>query len=91
MRIVSLVPNATEILFALGAGDDVVGVSHACDFPPAARTRPALTASALPAGLAAREVDAAVTAQLAGGASLYEIDEARFAALAAILRGAADD
>ncbi len=50
MRIVSLVPNATEILFALGAGDDVVGVSHECDYPPEARTRPILTGSALHAG-----------------------------------------
>ena len=40
MRIVSLVPNATEILFAVGAGDEVVGVSHECDYPEAARRRP---------------------------------------------------
>ena len=47
MRIVSLVPNGTEILFALGAGDLVVGVSHECDYPAEARTRPILTGSAL--------------------------------------------
>jgi len=82
VRIVSLVPNATEILFAVGAGDDVVGVSHECDFPPAARTRPVLTGSALPPGRAAAEVDAAVSAQLASGESLYTLDEARLAALA---------
>ncbi len=81
MRIVSLVPNATEILFALGAGDDVVGVSHECDFPPEARTRPILTGSALTPGLTPHEVDAAVSAQLASGASLYTLDEERLAAL----------
>jgi iron complex transport system substrate-binding protein len=82
VRIVSLVPSATEIVFALGAGDDVVGVSHECDFPPAARTRPILTASALAPGLGAREVDAAVSAQLASGRSLYTIDERRLAEIA---------
>jgi len=81
LRIVSLVPNATEILFALGAGDDVVGVSHECDFPPEARARPILTGSALSPGMAPVEVDAAVSAQLASGASLYTLDEARLAAL----------
>jgi len=76
------VPNATEILFALGAGDLVVGVSHECDFPPAARRLPQLTCSALAVGLGAVEVDAAVSAQLASGASLYRLDETRLAELA---------
>src|SRR5262245_44683449 len=82
MRIVSLVPNATEILFALGAGDDVVGVSHECDYPPEARTRPILTGSALEPGLSAPEVDAAVSAQLASGKSLYTLDDRKLAELA---------
>ena len=82
MRIVSLVPNGTEILFALGAGDLVVGVSHECDYPPEARTRPILTGSALAPGLSAAEVDAAVAAQVGSGASLYTLDEERVAALA---------
>jgi iron complex transport system substrate-binding protein len=82
MRIVSLVPNATEILFALGAGELVVGVSHECDFPPEAKRLPVLTGSALPASLASEQVDAAVGAQLASGASLYTLDEAAIAALA---------
>lgn len=82
MRIVSLVPNATEILFALGAGDEVVGVSHECDFPTEARDRPWLTASALEPGMAAAAVDAAVSAQLASGSSLYTLDEERIAQLA---------
>lgn len=81
LRIVSLVPNATEILFAIGAGDLVVGVSHECDFPPAARELPALTGSALAPGLAPAAVDAAVSAQLSSGRSLYTLDEATIAAL----------
>ena len=47
MRIVSLLPSATEILFALGLGDDVVGVTHECDYPPEAQTKPILTRSRL--------------------------------------------
>jgi iron complex transport system substrate-binding protein len=82
MRIVSLVPNGTEILFALGAGDLVVGVSHECDWPAEARTRPVLTGSALEPGMSAAEVDAAVSAQVGSGASLYTLDEARIAELA---------
>jgi iron complex transport system substrate-binding protein len=82
MRIVSLVPNGTEILFALGAGDLVVGVSHECDYPPAARTRPILTGSALTPGMSAAEVDAAVSSQVGSGLSLYTLDEARIAELA---------
>jgi iron complex transport system substrate-binding protein len=82
MRIVSLVPNGTEILFALGAGDLVVGVSHECDYPQEARTRPVLTGSALQPGMSASEVDAAVAAQVGSGESLYTLDEARVAELA---------
>ena len=82
MRIVSLVPNGTEILFALGAGDMVVGVSHECDYPEEARRRPVLTGSALRPGMSAAEVDAAVSAQVGSGQSLYTLDEARIAELA---------
>ncbi len=81
MRIISLVPNATEILFALGAGPQVVGVSHECDHPPAARLLPRLTGSALAAELDAAAVDRAVAEQLASGRSLYTLDEARITAL----------
>jgi iron complex transport system substrate-binding protein len=80
-RIVSLVPNGTEILFALGAGDEVVGVSHECDFPQAARQRPILTGSALAADLAPSEIDRAVSAQVGNSLSLYTIDEALLARL----------
>ena len=75
MRIVSLVPNATEILFALGAGDRVVGVSHECHHPTAARELPQLTGSALGPDLEASAIDAAVSDRLQGGASLYTLDE----------------
>ena len=82
MRIVSLVPNGTEILFAVGAGDLVVGVSHECDWPEEARRRPVLTGSALNPGMSAAEIDRAVAAQVGSGASLYTLDEAKIAALA---------
>ena len=51
MRIVSLLPSTTEILFAIGAGDDVVGVTFECDFPSEARTRTIVSTSAMPEGL----------------------------------------
>lgn len=82
MRIVSLVPNGTEILFALGVGDQVVGVSHECDYPPAATRLPQLTGSSLAADLSAAEIDRAVSAQVGGGESLYTLDERRIAELA---------
>ena len=60
MRIASLVPSATEALFSLGLGDDVVAVTHECDWPPAALERPRLTRSEIPDGLTPSEIDAAV-------------------------------
>jgi iron complex transport system substrate-binding protein len=45
MRICSLLPSATEIVYALGLGDQLVGVSHACDYPPEARTKPVVSQS----------------------------------------------
>lgn len=74
-RIVSLVPNGTEILFALGLGDRVLGVSHECDHPPEARGKAILTGSALRPGLSASEVDAAVSNQVGSGFSLYTLDD----------------
>jgi len=81
-RIVSLLPSATEILFAIGAGDDVVGVTHECDFPPQARGRAALTSSLLPAGAkSAAAIDRHVRASVHSGSSLYALDAARLAQL----------
>ena len=75
MRIASLVPSATEMLFALGLGDDVVGVTHECDFPPEATARTRLTRSVIPPGLPPAEVDAAVRERVGRGEALYELDE----------------
>ena len=70
-----MVPSATEMLFALGLGDDVVGVTHECDYPPEATARPRLTRSVLPPGLTAAEIDAAVREIVGRGQALYELDE----------------
>ncbi|HET9444274.1 MAG TPA: ABC transporter substrate-binding protein, partial [Acidimicrobiales bacterium] len=84
MRIVSLLPSATEILFALGLGDDLEGVSFECDFPPAARGKRVVSGTALPTGepLTAREVDDAVTAEVAAGRPIYTLDREAIAAIA---------
>jgi iron complex transport system substrate-binding protein len=74
MRIVSLVPSATEILFALGLGPDVVAVTHECDYPTAALELPSVTRDVLPAGLSAGEIDAAVKERTLAGRSIYELD-----------------
>jgi iron complex transport system substrate-binding protein len=74
MRIVSLVPHATELLFALGVGPDVVGVTHECDHPPEAQELEPVTRDALPAGLDAGEIDAAVRERTRAGESIYELD-----------------
>lgn len=76
MRIVSLVPHATELLFALGLGDDVVGVTHECDYPAAALDRHQVTRDMLAPGLSAAEIDAAVKERTLAGESIYELDEA---------------
>jgi iron complex transport system substrate-binding protein len=75
MRIVSLVPHATELLFALGLGDDVVAVTHECDFPREARALPHITRDVLPAGLGPAEIDAAVRERTGQGRAIYELDE----------------
>src|SRR5262245_8836267 len=81
MRICSLLPSATEIAFAVGAGDDVVGVSHECDFPDAARALPKVTRSSIAADHTGAEIDAQVAAALAAGGSLYGVDAALLARL----------
>lgn len=76
MRICSLVPGATEVLFALGLGESVVGVTHECDWPPAAETRPHVTASELQSGdLSSAEIDRAVSEAARAGKALYAVDE----------------
>jgi iron complex transport system substrate-binding protein len=79
MRICSLVPGATEALFALGLGDFVVGVTHECDFPPEAATRPVATASLVDTTtLASVEIDRLVSTAAAEARPLYAIDEDRW-------------
>ena len=70
----SLVPSATEMLFALGLGDDVIAVTHECDYPDAVRSLPRVTRDVLGPGLSAREIDAAVRKRVLHGDSIYELD-----------------
>ncbi|HEY3971102.1 MAG TPA: cobalamin-binding protein [Solirubrobacteraceae bacterium] len=81
MRIVSLVPHATELLFALGLGPEVVAVTHECDYPPAATAIDQVTRDVLPAGLSAAEIDAAVRERTQRGDAIYELDGDALAAL----------
>jgi iron complex transport system substrate-binding protein len=81
MRIASLVPSATEMLFALGLGESVVGVTHECDYPPAASELPQLTRTVLPPGLSAGEIDTKVKEVIGEGRALYTLDEERLAQL----------
>jgi iron complex transport system substrate-binding protein len=83
MRIVSLLPSATEILFTLGLGDQVAAVTHECDYPPAAARKPHITKSLLRPDMTSGEIDAAVKSQLSADAhSLYAIDRELLARLA---------
>jgi iron complex transport system substrate-binding protein len=81
MRIVSLVPHATELLFALGLGPQVVAVTHECDFPREALERPKVTRDVLPAGLSAGEIDAAVRERTLEGEAIYALDGEALGAL----------
>ena len=78
MKIVSLLPSATEIVYALGLGDSLEGVTDECDFPPEARDKPVVSRSALPQGrpLTTREIDDAVRERMAEQVPLYELDRA---------------
>src|SRR3954447_20008224 len=75
MRIVSLVPSATEMLFALGVGDEVTAVTHECDYPAAAVNLPKVTRDVIGPGLEPGEIDRAVRTLTAAGRSIYELDE----------------
>ncbi|HEX4686513.1 MAG TPA: cobalamin-binding protein [Nocardioides sp.] len=85
MRIVSLLPSTTEILFAIGAGDDVVGVTFECDYPAEARNRRIVSTSAMPEGLTPVEIDAFVVEAMARGDDLYHLDEGALSGLDADL------
>ena len=75
MRIASLVPSATESLFALGLGESVVAVTHECDWPETARALPHITRSEIPEGLPPAEIDAAVRELTSSGKAIYGLDE----------------
>ena len=94
MRICSLVPGATETLFALGLGESVVGVTHECDWPPEAAGRPVVTASLVQTGdLAGIGIDRLVAEAARDGKQLYAIDEERWADIDAdtvVLQGLCD-
>lgn len=80
MRIVSLVPAGTEIAFALGAGKDLVAVTHDCDFPAAARKLPRVTRSTIAPGSDSFAIDAQVRAAVERGESTFHLDAAALAA-----------
>jgi iron complex transport system substrate-binding protein len=80
VRIVSLVPAGTEIAFALGAGHDVVAVTHDCDFPPAARKLPRVTRSTISPGSDSLAIDAQVREAAERGESTFHLDAAALVA-----------
>ena len=82
MRLVSLLPSATEIVYALGLGDDLVGVTFECDEPPAARTEKTVVVGGRDtSGMTAGEIDAYVRTHLAEGGDLYTLHAGALAAL----------
>ncbi|MBI1886020.1 MAG: cobalamin-binding protein [Chloroflexi bacterium] len=80
MRIWSLLPSATEILFALGLDEQVTGVTHECDYPPQAAGKPRVTVSFVDSSRKSRDVDEQVVRRLTAGEPLYAIDEERLRA-----------
>src|SRR5256885_11125124 len=80
MRIVSLVPAGTEIAYALGAGDDLVAVTHDCDYPPAVRALPRVTSSTIAPGSDSFAIDAQVRAAVERGESTFHLDATALAA-----------
>ena len=75
MKVWSLLPSATEMLFALGLGDEITGVTHECDYPPEANAKPRVTVSHIDSTAASGEIDRQVTERFRTGQQLYGIDE----------------
>jgi iron complex transport system substrate-binding protein len=80
-RIASLLPSATETICALGAADELVGISHECDFPPSIRDRRVLTSSRIGTLGSSREIDEKVRSALRDALSIYAVDESALAQL----------
>src|SRR6266436_2063518 len=75
-RIVSFLPSATEMACALGLGDQLVGITHECDYPPEAQGKPVVVRNVLPIETMSQpEIDFAVTQRMRDGLSLYRVDE----------------
>lgn len=74
MKIVSLLPSATEIICTLGLQDQLVGVTHECDYPPAVRTLPKVTQTLIPTDATSAEIDALVRERMATDRALYALD-----------------
>jgi len=78
LRIASFLPAATEMVYQLGLGDQLVGVTHECDYPPQAKTKPVLVECVLDlSGMTPEQIDEAVTLRMRSGKSLYKVDEAK--------------
>src|ERR1041385_4487527 len=76
MRIVSFLPSATEMAYALGLGDSIVGITHECDYPHEAKSKPVVVRNVLPIErMTQSEIDRAVAERIRSGESLYQIDE----------------
>ncbi len=82
MRIAALLPSATEIVYALGLGDELVAVTHECDFPPEAATKPHVTRNLLPPRLPSAQIDEAVHASQRDAHTIYALDAGRLIDLA---------
>jgi iron complex transport system substrate-binding protein len=74
MRIVSLLPSATEIVCELGLGDQLVGVTHECDYPPFVRKLPKVTRTSIPHDASSQDIDARVRERLKTQRALYTLD-----------------
>jgi iron complex transport system substrate-binding protein len=82
VRICSLLPSATEIAYAIGLGDSIIGVSHECDYPPAAATKPSLLRTRIDPHAAPADIDRQVTEIIRRGESIYAVDAEMLSALA---------
>jgi iron complex transport system substrate-binding protein len=75
-RIVSFLPSATEMACALGLSDQLVGITHECDYPPSVKEKPVVVSSAISmATMTQAEIDSIVSARMRNGQSLYQVDE----------------